>query len=532
MDETDMQILETDKSENAIKVLTRFIDKNKETFIFKQLDENNRRQRLWDVIFTQLEKEDECLCHKYCLICVRILSREKEGLDDLINQNRLDTLLHLAGLRSEQEAISGGSQPSKDYDVMLEALKSLCNIVYNSSRAQELSTENHSVEGVVMRMRMYRDESIPTVLKYFDMKLLFLITALCSSVRPLLQGPLHGHTYLIESLDLILQESDGKSLSEEQMQLVCEILKVLFNLAVEKNETEEESHCLRLVSMLQQLLLVSTQRSTYDLHQHVVNLLMTIPGSYYSELMSPADKSCPPQLEFEGNNMEAVAVLLGLLDEKLGQQKRREQPEALIAILTALTEGAKCQRPIRKFLRARVLPPLAEEVLLRPEEGDTLRNRLCQLLTAASPIGGASELAADFIFVLCKENVARMVKYTGYGNAAGLLANRGLLLGGERNTGAFSSDSEDSDTEEYKQYWHSVNPVTGCYEPPKPDPTAGMTEEQKEYEAMQLVNMMDRLTRDGVVQPCKVGGDGRPQPVDHVLQLLEELPKQQLHNKP
>lgn len=41
----------------------------------------------------------------------------------------------------------------------------------------------------------------------------------------------------------------------------------------------------------------------------------------------------------------------------------------------------------------------------------------------------------------------------------------------------------------------SVNPVTGCYEPPKPDPTAGMTEEQKEYEAMQLVNMMDRLTR-------------------------------------
>lgn len=27
MDETDMQILETDKSENAIKVLTRFIDK-------------------------------------------------------------------------------------------------------------------------------------------------------------------------------------------------------------------------------------------------------------------------------------------------------------------------------------------------------------------------------------------------------------------------------------------------------------------------------------------------------------------------
>jgi len=41
-----------------------------------------------------------------------------------------------------------------------------------------------------------------------------------------------------------------------------------------------------------------------------------------------------------------------------------------------------------------------------------------------------------------------MVKYTGYGNCAGLLANRGMLLGGQVQ-GDYSSDSEDSDTEEY-----------------------------------------------------------------------------------
>lgn len=41
-----------------------------------------------------------------------------------------------------------------------------------------------------------------------------------------------------------------------------------------------------------------------------------------------------------------------------------------------------------------------------------------------------------------------MVKYTGYGNCAGLLANRGILLGGQ-GQGDYSSDSEDSDTEEY-----------------------------------------------------------------------------------
>jgi len=46
-------------------------------------------------------------------------------------------------------------------------------------------------------------------------------------------------------------------------------------------------------------------------------------------------------------------------------------------------------------------------------------------------------------------SVDRFVKYTGYGNAAGLLASRGLLAGG--SGGAVYSDTDtDSDTEEYK----------------------------------------------------------------------------------
>ena len=45
--------------------------------------------------------------------------------------------------------------------------------------------------------------------------------------------------------------------------------------------------------------------------------------------------------------------------------------------------------------------------------------------------------------------VQRFVKYTGFGNAAGLLAQRGLMCGGR---GAeYSSQSEDSDTEEYTE---------------------------------------------------------------------------------
>jgi hypothetical protein len=37
----------------------------------------------------------------------------------------------------------------------------------------------------------------------------------------------------------------------------------------------------------------------------------------------------------------------------------------------------------------------------RPEEGSTLRNKLCKLLTI--PIIEVRDLTAEFLFVLCKE---------------------------------------------------------------------------------------------------------------------------------
>lgn len=45
--------------------------------------------------------------------------------------------------------------------------------------------------------------------------------------------------------------------------------------------------------------------------------------------------------------------------------------------------------------------------------------------------------------------MSRFIKYTGYGNAAGLLAARGLFTG-SKDSGVYSED-EDSDTEEYRE---------------------------------------------------------------------------------
>ena len=188
-------------------------------------------------------------------------------------------------------------------------------------------------------------------------------------------------------------------------------------------------------------------------------------------------------------------------------------------ILKVLSMLAATDRRIRKFLRQRILPPL-RDVSQRPEVGNCIKNKLCRLLTAPDTTVGS--MVAEFLFVLCKEKVSRLVKHTGYGNAAGLLARRGLMLG-EKVESKYSGSDTDSDTEEYVAQAHNINPVTGHVEPPRKSPFEGMSEEQKEYEANQLANLIHQLHELGAIKPGKIGPDGKPVAVEHVLELTEGI---------
>lgn len=39
------------------------------------------------------------------------------------------------------------------------------------------------------------------------------------------------------------------------------------------------------------------------------------------------------------------------------------------------------------------------------------------------------------------------------------------------------------------------------------------------------------LLREGVVRPCRIGDDGKPKPIEHVLELQSELSRQQYGRK-
>ncbi|KAK0055198.1 synembryn-A-like isoform X1 [Biomphalaria pfeifferi] len=540
MEFSELKSLNSCTESEVVSVLEKFITSYSQVFSFPDLDVQLKKECV-EAILRWLKKTQ--IAPKTSIACLqafRIISRDKTNMLSLTNENALSTLIMVAGIQhyAQQDVDDMAVTISTDdQSVIVEAQKCLCNVIFNSIEAQRYCCKSGCVDGVVQRLKTYGDPDVQFDVKFFDMRILFLLTALpaCVETRPKVRYELHGFTYLMEVLDLTLRDAENqeKGLTDQQVELCAEILKILFNLtismekkSVDESEEEEEAHFMRLVSILHDLLMstIMSKDKQEDLQSHIINLLINIPADFYEELLTPMvddDKGIDNKdIEYDGKNMEAIHVILEFLDHRL-RTATKNVKENLAPILHCLCEACRHNRAIRKYCRLKVLPPLRGEVKRLPEEGDTLRNKLCKLLT--SPVTEVKDLVAHFLFILCKENVSRMVKYTGYGNCAGLLAQFGLLKLGDsgQRKGDYSSNSEDSETEEYAELKDRVNPVTGRWEADKPDPMAGMTDEQKEYEANQLLNTIDKLQRQGVIQPCRVGEDGRPVAMEHVLELLE-----------
>ncbi|KAJ8347301.1 hypothetical protein SKAU_G00287020 [Synaphobranchus kaupii] len=315
----------------------------------------------------------------------------------------------------------------------------------------------------------------------------------------------------------VLTYPTAPPVSKEVSQRAMEILKTLFNIMynTRRQESNEEDAALyrHLVAVLRHclLLLCDGEERTEELQGHTVNVLSALPLQCLDVLLSVhlSEGSC----ECEGINMDCVHTLLLFMEKRLDRGHKLK--EKLTPVLSLLTESCRVHRETRHYLKQQILPPL-RDVTSRPEQGPTVRGRLVRLMTNMDT--DVKHCSAELLFVLCKENVSRFVKYTGYGNAAGLLAARGLL-GGAAISGAqsppggqYSSDS-DSDTEEYREAKGRINPVTGRVEEEQSDPMEGMTEEEKEEEASKLINMFNRLSRDNIIQPMGVTADGRLAPL-------------------
>ncbi|XP_060695685.1 synembryn-B [Hemiscyllium ocellatum] len=511
-----LEALESGDKEEIERVLQEYNRQNSRTFTFDQ-NEEEERKKICDEILKVLQKDLGPSCQATCLETIRILSRDKKALTPLTTRPAMLALMRLAGLEYTQSS----AQEMLNFSVITEALKCLCNIVFNSEKAQQLSVDFKLVSRACERLKAHRDKNVPREIKFFDLRLLFLLSALRMDARVQLkeeQGLLLLTDILENTLDIkwsdkyvVATDCKGPVLSNEQADLSMEVLKALFNVTYDCSQQqidEDRAHQNRhLAAILCHCLLLKTQSEdkTEEFHSHTVNLLNNIPASSLDLLFSPSIKC--GTVKYNGKMMDAVEVLLSFMENRI--DKGSNLKEGLTPVLSVLTECCRVHRDMRKYIRSRVLPPL-KDVKNRPEIGTTLRNKLVRLMTHIDT--GVKHTSAEFLFVLCKESVDCLLKYTGYGNAAGLLAAHGLLAGG-RGDGQYSED-EDTDTEEYKSVKSFINPITGHVEDPMPNPMDGMTEEQKEYEAMKLVNMFDKLSREQIIKPMRVKPDGTMGPLE------------------
>lgn len=109
------------------------------------------------------------------------------------------------------------------------------------------------------------------------------------------------------------------------MDILCEILKVLFYLTVRKGDQEnideeEEAQYLQLVTVLHSLLVApaKTEEKKMELVHHTINLLTNMPKRCYNPLVTPVLKedNLPKHLQFEEHNMTAVYEIVSFLEKK------------------------------------------------------------------------------------------------------------------------------------------------------------------------------------------------------------------------
>ncbi|XP_070762990.1 chaperone Ric-8B isoform X2 [Enoplosus armatus] len=518
--------LETANEEEVEKLLQQYNRENRHTFTFDQ-NEETLRSKLCQSVLTVLGRQVQPSCQKTCLETLRILSRDKRVLGPVATREGMLILGGMAGLHAGEEggenekSSQEDTQSEEEERVVVEALKCLCNVVYNSPAAQQVSVDVQLAHGLCATLRTARTWHHEVGL--FTLRLLFLLSALRADVRGVLRRELHAVRLLTEALEHTLDvhwvgpyeaarpDPQALPMPAEDNERAMEALKALFNLTLSEAGGEEDDHQFRLIAaILRHLLMLKTEteEKTEEAHSHAINLLNNLPVSCLDKLI---DVPVQGGLEkYGGKNMDAVQVLVDFMEKRI--DKGSNYKEGLTPVLSLLTEGSRHHREIRIYIKAQVLPPL-KDVKIRPEIGTAVRNKLVRLMTHVDM--GVKQMAAEFLFVLCKESVDNLLKYTGYGNAAGLLVARGLLAGGRGET-EYSED-EDSDTEEYKSAKPFINPITGHVEEPMPNPIEEMTEEQKEYEAQKLVNMFDKLSRQNVIRPMGVRPDGTLAPLEETL---------------
>uniref|UniRef100_A0AC35TQ29 MYND-type domain-containing protein n=1 Tax=Rhabditophanes sp. KR3021 TaxID=114890 RepID=A0AC35TQ29_9BILA len=376
---------------------------------------------------------------------------------------------------------------------------------------------------------------------YSDLKLVFLVSALQTQRDSDLL--MFKDCEVFDKIETITTIVSNKYFHESDIwdakfenTMWGQVMKILFNICIpilgKKDDNDISKHCLYFLTCAVNIIKSSYTNEQRN-EQDAINFLTHFPNQIGLVVekwdVLNEEENCENRKKvhfWQGYDIGVPCEILKLCDymiPKSGESFQKSSYEETLKVnMPILSQICRNNKMARRYCRERVLPPLtAKDVRSKPGVGNDLRNKFIRVIEQQKVSG--YETVMEYLYVLCKQSVPRLIKYTGFGNCAGLLANMGLL--GSINQEKKESDSEDSETEDYQKVVPQVNPVTGYIDDlnQKMKNLANMSDEQKEYEANKLVNAIDKLMDLGVMSPTVIGEDGKPRAAKHVMEMLKHV---------
>lgn len=90
------------------------------------------------------------------LAAIQIMSRDKRHLNQMITVDQFDTLLNIANIGDQNENNTRNNIIIADSAIIVEALKCLCNLVYESTTCQTMCSKIGDIDGIVRRLESYK----------------------------------------------------------------------------------------------------------------------------------------------------------------------------------------------------------------------------------------------------------------------------------------------------------------------------------------------------------------------------------------
>ena len=216
------------------------------------------KKQIWAGLFSVIRQKDSSVQFE-SLNCARILSRDKSGLNEAVTEEIVGDLMRLGNIDIDQ-GVSG------DYKVSLESLKVLSNLLQQSSVVQSYCTRNGFLSKLIQKMSSYTTSNKDDYeSKMFDFRLLFLFTALLPEQREIAR---HNHDGVEKLLKVVRDACQDPDLNENTSLVMCEALKVIFNLTV-NNKQEDTAEMINIASTVRNL--VRMKIDDFDVRMKVVS---------------------------------------------------------------------------------------------------------------------------------------------------------------------------------------------------------------------------------------------------------------------